>query len=106
MTLLTWLTHATESDGAKVAIALLIGFLLAAPSLNHAVVGFGEMAFGIIAGSEKADWSDVAQNLPLSIAGNLIGGLGFVTLARLLQVRGEPDEADLASRTSPDAKTP
>jgi formate-nitrite transporter family protein len=91
MTLLTWLAHAVERDIARVVIALLIGFLLAAPSLNHAIVSVGEMAFGILSGEqEKATWTDLLQNLPVAVAGNLVGGLGFVTLARALQVRGEP----------------
>ena len=91
MTLLTWLAHATSSDGARVAVALLIGFVLAAPSLNHAVVSFGEMAFGILADRGEADWGDLAQNFPVAVLGNLLGGLTFVTLARLVQVRGDPD---------------
>lgn len=91
MTLFTWLTHAAERDSARVLIAMLIGFLLAAPSLNHAVVSVGEMAFGIFAGTpQKATWTDLAQNFPVAVVGNLVGGLGFVTLSRALQVRGEP----------------
>lgn len=38
MTLLTGLAHAAHEGTAKIAIALLVGFVLAAPSLNHAVV--------------------------------------------------------------------
>jgi formate/nitrite transporter FocA (FNT family) len=91
MTLLTWLAHAAREDSARILIALLIGFLLAAPSLNHAVVSFGEMAFGILAGTGHAEWIDVAQNFPIAIVGNLIGGLGFVTVARIIQVRGDPE---------------
>ncbi|MDQ3850822.1 MAG: formate/nitrite transporter family protein [Actinomycetota bacterium] len=92
MTLFTWLTHAVERDSSRILIALLLGFLIALPSLNHAVVGFGEMAFGILGGtSDKATWSDLAQNFPIAVVGNLIGGLGFVTLSRVLQVRGEPE---------------
>ena len=91
MTLFTWMTHAVERDSARVLIALLIGFVLAAPSLNHAIVGFGEMAFGLLADTpEKATWTDLAQNFPVAILGNLIGGLGFVTFFRILQVQGEP----------------
>ena len=91
MTLFTWMTHAVESDSARILIALLIGFVLAAPSLNHAIVGFGEMAFGLLADTpEKATWTDLAQNFPVSVLGNLIGGLGFVTFFRILQVQGEP----------------
>jgi formate/nitrite transporter FocA (FNT family) len=94
MTLFTWLATAVELDIGRIAIALLIGFVLAAPSLNHAIVGFGEMSFGLLAGrTETAEWLDVAQNFPVAVLGNLLGGLGFVTLARVLQVRGEPAEA-------------
>jgi formate/nitrite transporter FocA (FNT family) len=97
MTLLTWLTHAAERDSARVLIAMLIGFLLAVPSLNHAVVSVGEMGFGLFAGtSEKATWTDLAQNFPVAVVGNLLGGLAFVTLARALQVRGEPADDEIA----------
>jgi formate/nitrite transporter FocA (FNT family) len=91
MTLFTWMTHAVERDSARILIALLVGFVLAAPSLNHAIVGVGEMAFGLLADTqEKATWTDLAQNFPVSVLGNLIGGLGFVTFFRILQVQGEP----------------
>ncbi|HWC26656.1 MAG TPA: formate/nitrite transporter family protein [Solirubrobacteraceae bacterium] len=90
MTLLTWLAHAAHDETAKIAIALVIGFVLAAPSLNHAVVSFGEMSFGILAGTGEAGWIDLAQNFPVAVVGNLLGGLGFVTVMRAFQVRGEP----------------
>ncbi len=90
MTLFTWLTLSVELDIARIALALLVGFVLAAPSLNHAIVGFGEMAFGLLADTQdRATWTDLAQNFPVSVIGNLVGGMGFVTLARVLQVRGE-----------------
>ncbi|MFZ1996782.1 MAG: formate/nitrite transporter family protein, partial [Solirubrobacteraceae bacterium] len=43
MTMFTWITTAAEGATARIVAAMLIGFLLAAPVLNHAVVGFGEM---------------------------------------------------------------
>jgi formate/nitrite transporter FocA (FNT family) len=91
VTLFTWLIHAVESDTGRSVIALLIGFILAAPSLNHAIVGFGEMSFGVMAGTAHATWTDVVQNFPVAVLGNAAGGLGFVTLARVLQVRDEPE---------------
>jgi formate/nitrite transporter FocA (FNT family) len=97
MTLLTWLTHAAERDSARVLIAMLVGFVLAAPSLNHAVVSVGEMAFGLFADTtEEATWTDLAQNFPVAVIGNLLGGLGFVTLARGVQVHGEPTDDETA----------
>lgn len=90
MTLLTWLAHATEDATPQILVALAIGFVLAAPSLNHAVVSFGEMSFGLMAGRGAAGWVDLAQNFPLAVAGNFAGGLGLVTAMRVIQVRGEP----------------
>jgi formate/nitrite transporter FocA (FNT family) len=93
MTLLTWLTHAAERDSARIMLCMLLGFVLAAPSLNHAIVSFGEMGFGLLADTtEKATWTDLAQNFPVAVLGNMLGGLGFVTVMRLMQVRGEPNE--------------
>jgi formate/nitrite transporter FocA (FNT family) len=49
------------------------------------------MAFGLFAGTaQSATWADVARNFGIAVAGNLVGGLGFVTLMRVLQVRDEP----------------
>jgi formate/nitrite transporter FocA (FNT family) len=103
MTLLTWLAHAAHDETAKVAIALVVGFVLAAPSLNHAVVSVGEMSFGILAGKGSAGWIDLAQNFPLAVVGNLIGGLGFVTTMRGIQVRGEPGLGTAAGDLPSDA---
>jgi formate-nitrite transporter family protein len=90
MTLLTWLTHASQYDVARMLLALAIGFLLAIASMNHAVVSFGEIGFGAIAGTAHVDLGDAVRTLALAIAGNLVGGLGLVTLNRLVQARGEP----------------
>jgi formate/nitrite transporter FocA (FNT family) len=90
MTLLTWSAHGADDDISRVAVALFVGFMLAAPSLNHAVVGVGEMAFGLFADRGSAKWVDLLQNFPVAVLGNLIGGMAFVTAARLVQVRGEP----------------
>jgi formate/nitrite transporter FocA (FNT family) len=49
------------------------------------------MSFGILADRGEADWDDLAQNFPVAVLGNLLGGLTFVTLARLVQVQGDPE---------------
>jgi formate/nitrite transporter FocA (FNT family) len=90
MTLFTWVAAAAESGIARLAAALLVGFLLIAPSLNHAVVGFGEMVFGLFAGTTHSDAGDLARNLAVAIGGNLLGGVGLVFTTRLAQVRSEP----------------
>ena len=90
MTLFTWVVAAAESASARVLASLLIGFILAAPSLNHAIVGFGEIFYGLLAGTSHATVGDLARNTALAIAGNLVGGVGLVFTTRLAQVRGEP----------------
>ncbi len=91
MTLFTWVVVSAESGSARVLASLIIGFVLVAPSLNHAVVGFGEMIFGLFAGTAHSDYGDLARNTGLAIAGNIVGGVGLVFSTRLAQVRGEPD---------------
>jgi formate/nitrite transporter FocA (FNT family) len=74
MTLFTWVAAAAEGATGRIAASLIVGFLLAAPSLNHAVVSFGEMVFGIFAGTADSGWGDLARNFAIAIAGNSIGG--------------------------------
>ncbi len=97
MTLFTWVLAATESASARVLTALVVGFLLLAPSLNHAVVSFGEILFALLADTTTAGWGDLVRNTALAVAGNLIGGVGLVFATRLAQVRGEPDSESGAS---------
>jgi formate/nitrite transporter FocA (FNT family) len=90
MTLFTWVATAAESGIARLFAALLVGFLLVAPNLNHAVVGFGEVVFGLFANTTHSDGVDLVRNLAVGIAGNLVGGVGLVFTTRLAQVRSEP----------------
>jgi formate-nitrite transporter family protein len=90
MTLFTWVVAAAETGIARITAALIVGFVLAAPSLNHAVVGFGEMVFGLFAGTAESSWGDLARTLAIAIIGNTVGGVGLVFATRLAQVRGEP----------------
>jgi formate/nitrite transporter FocA (FNT family) len=101
MTLFTWIVAAAESGSARVLASLIVGFVLAAPSLNHAIVGFGEMIFGLFAGTSHATVGDLVRNVAIAIAGNTIGGVGLVFGTRLAQVRGEPD-SDSGARTAPE----
>jgi formate/nitrite transporter FocA (FNT family) len=89
MTLWTWLSTAARTDIGRIAIAFVVGFTIAAPTMNHVIVGTGEMMFGVLGGHSQATWSDVATNFLLALAGNLIGGVVFVTLTRFVQARGD-----------------
>ena len=103
MTTFTWMAAAAETDVARIIVALLIGFVLIAPSLNHSVVGFGELAFGLMADETHASVGQAGYHFAIAVGGNLIGGLLFVASARLVQARGEPDsEAEPGGKAARD----
>ncbi|MDQ6648929.1 MAG: formate/nitrite transporter family protein [Actinomycetota bacterium] len=86
ITLMTWMQHSTESLGLKVVPAITTAFLLAGGQLNHAIVNSllmfsalhtGHAPFGYLQWAETAGWAAL---------GNVVGGVGLVTLLRLLQI--------------------
>ncbi|MHB1536310.1 MAG: formate/nitrite transporter family protein, partial [Acidimicrobiales bacterium] len=85
ITLMTWMQHGTASQPAKIISAITAGFLLGAGKLDHAIVNSllmfaalhaGRAPFGYLAWAETAGWAAL---------GNIAGGIGLVTLLRLLQ---------------------
>ena len=89
MTLLTWLTHAAERDSARILVALVVGFVIAVPAMNHAVVSFGELLLAALAHTTVASTWEIIRTLLCAILGNVVGGLGLVTLNRMVMARGE-----------------
>jgi formate-nitrite transporter family protein len=85
MTLWTWLGFAVRTDVGRVLVALVIGFTISAPTMNHVIVGTGEMMFGVLGGATHATWGDLGINFCVALAGNLVGGTLFVTLTRFVQ---------------------
>jgi formate/nitrite transporter FocA (FNT family) len=85
ITLMTHLQHATESDGVRLVPAVLAGFLLGAGKVNHAIVASLVCFAALQAGAPFGylDWLGLAGFAAL---GNMLGGLGLVTILRLLQV--------------------
>jgi len=85
ITLMTWMERATESIPAKLVVAVSTGFLLIAGTLSHTVVASLVLFAALHAGAPFGylEWLEVAGTVT---AGNLVGGLGLVTLLRLVQV--------------------
>jgi formate/nitrite transporter FocA (FNT family) len=85
ITLMTWMERATESMPAKLVVAFSTAFLLIAGSLSHTVVASLLLFAALHAGAPfgYAEWVEVAG---IVTAGNFVGGLGLVTLLRLVQV--------------------
>ena len=85
ITLMTWMERSTTSVPAKLAAASAAAFLLAAGALNHAIVVSLEMFAALHAGAplRYLDWLRVVAWASL---GNMVGGIGLVTVLRLVQV--------------------
>ena len=92
MTLMTWMERASTQIVAKIVAAVSAGFLLAATPLLHSIVTSLEMFGALIAGAPfgYADWATV---FGWAVLGNMVGGIGLVTVFRFFQVGREAIQA-------------
>ena len=86
ITLMTWMQHSTESGGVKLVPAVTGAFLLAGGQLNHTVVNSLLMFTALHTGHAPFGYADWAQTAGWAALGNMVGGLGLVTMLRLFQV--------------------
>jgi formate/nitrite transporter FocA (FNT family) len=84
MTAMTWFVEGQESMLVRVVVAWIAGSLLALGSFNHVIVATIELIFGYRFGPHYG-WTFIVGNFFLAAAGNMVGGLGLVTLNRLTQ---------------------
>jgi formate/nitrite transporter FocA (FNT family) len=83
MTALTWVLLALADPLGKIVAIAATGYLLFAANLAHSIVGASLLFVGYgLAGQAPAD---LLTYLVLSTVGNLVGGVGLVTLFRLAQ---------------------
>jgi formate/nitrite transporter FocA (FNT family) len=85
ITLMTWMERSTESVPAKLVAAVIAAFLLAAGPMDHVIVVSVEM-FGALHAGAPYPYAHWLGFFGWSLLGNMIGGLGLVTLLRLVQV--------------------
>ena len=87
ITLMTWMERGTDSMPAKLLAAAAAAFLLASGKLLHVIVISLESFAALHAGAPfgYADWLGTAAWAAL---GNAVGGLGLVTVLRLVQLGG------------------
>ncbi len=86
LTLMTYLLQAANSVGSRIAIAYMVGFFVAIGPFDHVVVSALHLLFGM----RYADigYGALAANVGLSTAGNVLGGIVFVTLTHVAQAKG------------------
>lgn len=89
ITLMTWMQRNAESEGGRLLAVITIGFLLGSTHMNHVVVISIKMFAALQVGDTMYGYLDWLKLSSYAVVGNMIGGLGLVTLLRLVQV-GRP----------------
>jgi formate/nitrite transporter FocA (FNT family) len=84
ITMMTWFVEGQESMGVRVAVAWMVGSLLSIAAFNHVIVVTLELLMGIRYGA-PIGWDDLFANFGTALLGNMIGGIGLVTLNRANQ---------------------
>jgi len=88
VSIMSFLLAGADSDGSRLAIAYVVGFLLALGPFEHVVVTLLHIQFGIVFGG-AIGYEAVAVTAVVVTAGNLVGGLGLVTVTHVTQAMGE-----------------
>ena len=87
MALLSCLVIASQDSIGRIILAYVTGVLLALGPFEHAVVTMLHLSFGL-AFNAAVSVADIAQVSAISILGNLLGGVGLVTLSHAAQAKG------------------
>jgi len=85
--LLSYLVIASRDTTGRILVAYVTGVLLALGPFEHGVVTMLNLAFGVAFGA-AVTWIDIAQTFCISILGNLLGGVGLVTMSHAAQAKG------------------
>jgi formate/nitrite transporter FocA (FNT family) len=97
MTMLTWLLVAARGFGARLVIIWIMGTLIVLGQFNHVVISAAEIFMGMMLGADVTILEWLTDNFLPALAGNIIGGVVFVTLlfyVQALQGRKDVEEAE------------
>lgn len=89
ITLMTWMVRNASTEGGQLVAVGAFGFLLGATHMNHVVVISIKMFAGLQVGDTTYGYLDWLALSSFAVVGNMIGGLGLVTVLRLIQI-GRP----------------
>ena len=84
ITAMTWYVEGNVKMHVRVTVAWTAGFILALGGFNHVIVITLELIYGIRFGDD-IPWLFVLGNFGIATAGNMVGGIGLVTLNRFTQ---------------------
>ena len=98
MTMMTWLLIAADALGARLFVIWLIGTLIVLAQFNHVVISAAEIFIAMFLGAPigVGDW--FGGNFLPALAGNLLGGVVFVTLLHYVQAQYDEREPGTGPR--------
>lgn len=87
MTMLTWLLVAAEGFGSRLVLIWIMGTLIVLGQFNHVVISAAEVFIGMLLGADVTVVEWLQYNFVPALAGNIIGGVVFVTLLFYVQAQ-------------------
>lgn len=85
MTMLTWLLIAAKGMGAQLALIWIIATTIVLGQFNHVVISTSEIFMAMYLGADITVFGWLTGAFFPALAGNLVGGLVFVTLIHYMQ---------------------
>ena len=86
ITLLSYMLEGTNSVAARIPICYMVGFFLALGPFDHVIVSAFHVLFGVWL-SETVTYTQLLVNIGIATVGNMVGGLGLITLTHTAQVK-------------------
>jgi formate/nitrite transporter FocA (FNT family) len=85
ITLMTRMQHGTDSMPAKIVACIACAFLLAGLQMYHSILDSLLIFGALITGDATFGYADWLGWFAYTVLGNMLGGLGLVTLLRLVR---------------------
>lgn len=85
--LLSFLVIASQDSTGRILLAYVTGVLLALGPFDHIVVSILHLAFGFMFDA-PVSLIDIGRVSTISLVGNLLGGVGLVTMSHAAQAKG------------------
>ena len=85
--MLSFMLQAADDALSRISLAFMVGFLLAVGPFDHVIVTVLHLLFGMMF-DVPIEWGKLAIIMGIVTAGNMVGGLGLVTLSHIAQAEG------------------
>lgn len=90
VSVLSFLLQGVNTVGSRILLAYAVGSLLALGPFDHVIVTVLHVVLGMLFGADVT-YLALGETVVIATAGNLVGGLGLVTLTHVAQAKGAKD---------------